>query len=69
MAPQAFDTSLSANENAEATMQSLLAGNVAGAGMGVEECGFVGDYEFNMLMALVAVATVAFGCIVTGWFI
>ena len=68
MAPQAFDTSLSANET-EATMQSFSATNLAGAGMGAEECDFISANEFKMLMTLVVIATVAFGCIVNGWFV
>ena len=67
MAQPAFDTSLSANGIAETTMQSLPGRTLAGAGVGADECDFVSDYEFKMLMTLVVIATVAFGCIVNGW--
>ena len=69
MAPRAFDTSLNENEMAEVTAQSLSAKDLAGVGMGMEECDFISDSEFKMLMTLVAIATLAFGCIVNGWLI
>jgi hypothetical protein len=68
MTPQALDTSLSANEIAEDSMQSLSR-NMTRVGMGLEECDFISANDFKMLMTLVVIATAAFGCIVNGWLI
>jgi hypothetical protein len=67
MTPQAISTSIAAENAPKASMLSLLAGHFIGAGFDFDECEPIGNGGFNMLMALVAVATLAFGCIVNGW--
>ena len=60
---------ISEEDGAEANKAPLLAAHFGVGGFESEDCEPISDREFKWLMALVVVATVAFGCIVHGWLI
>ena len=60
-------TSIAAEDGRKPNTLSLLAGNFIGAAFDSKECEPLGDGSFKVLMALVVVATLGFGCIVNGW--
>ncbi|HTY37632.1 MAG TPA: hypothetical protein VMH23_11000 [Bacteroidota bacterium] len=48
---------------------SAIIDNLFGGETAAEECGPITESEFRMLMTIVALAALAFGCIVHGWWI
>jgi hypothetical protein len=56
-------------DGGKASKWALLAAHFNVGGFESEDCDPISDKEFKLLMALVGVATVAFGCIVHGWLI
>ena len=66
MTPQTSSTALAAEQSGKAGIARFLADQFVGNGVDSEECEPISDREFKMLMALVVVAAVAFGCIVNG---
>jgi len=59
--------SIAAKDGGKTSIASALAGNFIGAAFDSKECEPLGDGGFKVLMALVVVATLGFGCIVNGW--
>lgn len=69
MTSEMTDRPISQDGGAEANKGPLLAAHFGVGGFESEDCDPISDREFKLLMALVTVATVAFGCIVHGWLI
>ena len=67
MAPQTFDSSLAAKHEGKMDLSSFMLGDVIAGGFESEECEPISVGQFKVLMALIAVATFVFGCIVNGW--
>jgi molybdopterin-biosynthesis enzyme MoeA-like protein len=66
MTPQASNAALAAEHSGKASLARFLANQFVVSGFDSEECEPISDREFKMLIALVMVAAVAFGCIVNG---
>ena len=56
-------------DGGKATKGASLVARFNGGGFGSVDCEPISDGYFRILMALVVVATFAFGCIVHGWLI
>ncbi|MBF8294561.1 MAG: hypothetical protein HW389_1106 [Bacteroidetes bacterium] len=69
MTPKTSITSIAAEDAPKGSILSLLAGHFIGGGFDSAECEPISDSEFKVLMAVVVVAAIAFGCIVNGWLI
>ncbi len=65
--PQMTNTSVVAEDRGKASLPSFFAGHWIGGRLHFEDCEPISDSEFKVLMALVAIATFAFGCVVNGW--
>lgn len=67
MTSQMSNTSIAAEEGGRVSVESLFRDHFIGEEVDFEECGPLSDTGFKVLVALVVVATFAFGCIVHGW--
>jgi hypothetical protein len=67
MTSRMSNSSIAVEDGRKASIGSYLAGHFMSGGVDFEECGPISDSEFKLLMALVVVATLVFGCIVHGW--
>lgn len=64
---QTGSTSIAAENERKPSTLSVLTGHFIDGGFDSAGCEPISDSEFKVLMALVVVATLAFGCIVNGW--
>ena len=66
---QTASTLIAAENPPKATVLSFLRSDFISGGIDSGDCEHISDDYFRILMALVVVATLAFGGIVHGWFL